>query len=274
MWFTKDVNGFRGWFPVALSNGSLRTGLVAGDFTVTVVDSADGDNFLPTVSESTQKPGLYYFDIDTTFLTSNGVGDYGILVQVDTFAGPSGGPNVRASFGGNLKVSEKDFDDIVDAAAITDIQTALSNVENIVTNIESDVGTIFSTLISQQFTISADSNLSGSTFSTGVLDFPAGFFDGQLVVLVSNYGTAPVILARSIADYAADGTITVDIPFPFVPNDGDQLIVLARSVANAVNNNAIAQGVWTIVNNPATPGTYGELVNIIGSNASLIPGLV
>lgn len=82
-------------FAVTAPNGTLRTGLVAGDFTATVVNPADSATSVPTVSESTQKAGLYQFTIPSSFFTTHGVGLYRFVLQVDTIAGPSGAPNVR-----------------------------------------------------------------------------------------------------------------------------------------------------------------------------------
>ncbi len=131
MWFTKIADGFRGWFVAVQSNGTLRTGLVAGDFTVTVVEPGDAASLVPTVTESATKSGLYRFDVTSGFITTNGVGEYGVVVEIDTFAGPSGAPNVRTSISKVLRVTTEDFDTLskpgdamdlvanaVDAAAI------------------------------------------------------------------------------------------------------------------------------------------------------------
>ena len=119
MWWTKAASGFRGWFAVAQSSGALRTGLVAGDFTVTIVDPSGTMTSIPAVAESI-KLGLYTFTIPAIFLTGNGVGEYGVSIEVDTFAGPSGPPHVRAVLSHVLRVSLKDLDDITSGAGIAD----------------------------------------------------------------------------------------------------------------------------------------------------------
>lgn len=123
MYFTKQADGFRAHFAVAQGNGSLRTGLLAGDFTVTVVDPADSTTLTPSVSESTQKSGSYFFDITSGFITTNGVGDYGVVVEVDTFAGPSSAPHVRDVFGEVLRVTEEDFDTLATPGDEMDLVT-------------------------------------------------------------------------------------------------------------------------------------------------------
>jgi len=112
MWWTKQDDGFTGWFHVKQNNGSLRTGLVNGDFTVTVRAPQDDDGYTAIVTEST-KTGLYYFEITDTFILANGVGEYGVVIEVDTFAGPSSSPNVRDSISTVLKVTTEDFDSLV-----------------------------------------------------------------------------------------------------------------------------------------------------------------
>lgn len=112
MFFTKTTAGFRAWFFAIQSDGILRTGLVDGDFTVTVVDSSDSFNLAPVVVESTQKPGMYYFDIPSTFFSDHGVGEYVVGVQIDCVDGPSGPPFVRTAFTQVLRVYSKDFENI------------------------------------------------------------------------------------------------------------------------------------------------------------------
>jgi len=125
MWFTKQSTGYRGWFRVVDDTGALRTGLVAGDFTVTIVDPADAANNSPSVSESAQKTGIYYFDILSAFFVANGNGEYTVSVEVDTFAGPSGFPNVRDAFSTSLQVYDEDFDSIVDDVITAGFQDAV-----------------------------------------------------------------------------------------------------------------------------------------------------
>lgn len=83
MWWTKQDSGFRGWFHIKQSNGALRTGLVGADFTVTVRSPLDDDGYTAVVEES-NKSGLYTFEIDAQFLVDNGVGEYGVSVEVDS----------------------------------------------------------------------------------------------------------------------------------------------------------------------------------------------
>lgn len=104
-------------FAVTAPNGTLRTGLVAGDFTATVVNPADSATSVPTVSESTQKAGLYQFTIPSSFFTTHGVGLYRFVLQVDTIAGPSGAPNVRDAFSGVVRAQQEDIDTLADGGA-------------------------------------------------------------------------------------------------------------------------------------------------------------
>jgi len=99
--FTRQLNGYRAWFPVS-KNGLLQTGLPPSAFTITVLDVSDGASHSPAVSESTQKPGMYFFDVTQSFLASNGVGSYGMLAEVNT-------AGVKAVAGGVLQVTEDDL---------------------------------------------------------------------------------------------------------------------------------------------------------------------
>jgi len=104
----------RVFFPVS-KGGALRTGLVVGNFTVTLTRPDDGSNTTAAVTESTQKPGEYYFDVLGSFLTV--VGDYGYVIEVSAI-----GPALVASAGAVLKVYANDVDslpqDIIDTVVV------------------------------------------------------------------------------------------------------------------------------------------------------------
>lgn len=116
---TRTDQGMVITFAVKDSTGALRTGLVAGDFTVTAVNPADSATNTPGVSETVQKAGLYQFTIPSSFFTTHGVGLYRFVVEVDTFAGPSGAPNVRDAFSGVVRAQQEDVDTLADGGAGT-----------------------------------------------------------------------------------------------------------------------------------------------------------
>ena len=109
MWFTRQADGYRAWFVLASSKGALITGAVGGDFTVTVVDPPDSTSSTLTVSESTQKSGLYTFLIPSAFITTNGIGSYGVVIEV----AKTTSVKIDDVLSANLKVSAEDFDSIV-----------------------------------------------------------------------------------------------------------------------------------------------------------------
>lgn len=112
MWFTRQNSSLRGWFQAIKSTGQLRRGLTANDFTVTVINSSDTLSFVPSVSESIQRPGNYYFDVPSMFLVSGGVGDYNVSIEIDSLAGGSSAPHVRSAMSRVLRVSQEDFDSL------------------------------------------------------------------------------------------------------------------------------------------------------------------
>lgn len=75
--------GIRVWFIVQNADGSLRTGLGAGDFTVTIIRDDDAATNSPAVAQSSQLSGVYFFDVPTAFLTTNG-DQYAMVIQVTT----------------------------------------------------------------------------------------------------------------------------------------------------------------------------------------------
>jgi len=104
----------RVFFPVS-KGGALRTGLVGGDFTVTLTRPDDGASSTVSVTESTQKAGEYFFDVPGAFLTV--AGDFGYTIEVDASA-----PKLIATNGGVLKVYANDLDslpqDIIDTVVV------------------------------------------------------------------------------------------------------------------------------------------------------------
>lgn len=102
----RQANGARVWFTVSQS-GSIRSG-IAADVTATVVDPDDSASTTPTVSESAQKAGLYYFDIPNTFFGTNGLGDYALVVQAAANA-----PKLNAVASGVLRVVAEDVDSLL-----------------------------------------------------------------------------------------------------------------------------------------------------------------
>lgn len=114
MWFTKQSDGFRGWFAV-VQLGSIVAGIAPGNFTVTVVDPTDAASLNPAVTESATKPGLYTFLVTSAFITANGTGEYGVVVEINK---PAPGRIVDA-FSDALKVSEDDFDSLSQALVAT-----------------------------------------------------------------------------------------------------------------------------------------------------------
>lgn len=114
--FARTDQGVVASFAVQNPNGALRTGLVAGDFTATVVNPADTATSVPTVAESAQKAGTYRFTIPSSFFTTHGVGLYHVTAQVDT-SGVSGAPIIRDAAHGILKVTQEDVDTLADGGA-------------------------------------------------------------------------------------------------------------------------------------------------------------
>lgn len=112
MYFTRLDKSFRVWFQAVTAAGQLRTGLSGSTFNVNVVSAQDAASITSYVSESIQKPGLYYFDVPATFISANGVGDYGISIQIDSVSGSQTAPHVRSAHSDVLHVTREDFDSI------------------------------------------------------------------------------------------------------------------------------------------------------------------
>jgi hypothetical protein len=111
MWFTRQDSGFRGWFIVKQGNGTLYVDLTDSVFTATVRDPQDltGSTFPVTQSG---KQGLYRFDINAPFLSASGLGEYGVVVEVN-----AAGPKVNDAMSEVFRVTQNDLDSITGSIA-------------------------------------------------------------------------------------------------------------------------------------------------------------
>lgn len=118
MWFGRSANGFRGWFAVEVE-GVLRTGLVPGDFVLTVINDSDTANTVVAVAQSTQKPGVYFFDVPSSFLVTHGAGQYNVVLVTNTALGGASQPPVLDVYTEMLGVTLADLDSL--ATPITEL---------------------------------------------------------------------------------------------------------------------------------------------------------
>jgi hypothetical protein len=105
-------NTYRVWVTVE-DKGNLKTGLVPGDFTATIVPFNDSASTTASVAESTQKPGLYFFDIPGAFLTTHGAGNYAVVIEANAT-----GPKFDAAAGRPLQVTRADIEKIAEILAL------------------------------------------------------------------------------------------------------------------------------------------------------------
>ena len=108
MWFSRTNNGFRGWFAAIGSTGALATGLPSSDFNVTVRDGNDVSSSISTVTES-GKPGLYRFDVSSSFFLTHGTGSYGVVIEVTN-------GTLNDVLSNVLTVSQNDFDTLASSS--------------------------------------------------------------------------------------------------------------------------------------------------------------
>ena len=121
MYFTKTSDTFRGWFQLVRSSGDLRVNSLSSSFTAVVVNENDTASISPVVTQSQQKPGLYYFDITSSFFATHGVGSYGISIEVNETSSPI----IKSAFSEVIKLSQNDFDSIT---AVVDVDAIVSGV--------------------------------------------------------------------------------------------------------------------------------------------------
>lgn len=256
-----QADGLRLSFPVVRGNGTLRTGFVSGDFTVTVTEPGDSATSTPSVTELASKAGHYTALVPSAFLTTNGVGDYHFTIEVNSFLGSSGAPHVRLVFGGIAKITARDFDDLATQASV-DVIDAIADI-------------LREALIAGEFTAAAGSS---TTEIRSTAAQATGFYDDMVVVVVNSAGTA----ARNITAYNnINGAFTVGA-LPFTPAVSDPVYVLSQSASAAISTAGIADAVWDedIVAGHGTGDSAGLLLRALGalisqrSNTPTLSGLL
>ncbi len=111
--FSRTDEARRVYFRVE-RNGRLVTGIASIDFSVNVRNPADTLTMpIPSVTES-GKPGVYYFDMNTGFMGTHGVGAYGGAIEVDSTS-----PFARTTVQVEVNVTQEDIDTIADGSAGT-----------------------------------------------------------------------------------------------------------------------------------------------------------
>lgn len=108
MWFARTTDGYEAWFALKDAAGLIRTGALPANFLVSVVNPADTVVNSPAVAESAAKPGIYRFTIPAAYLIANGVGEYGVVVEINAPA-PKKVTDVLSA---TLVVSLEDFDSL------------------------------------------------------------------------------------------------------------------------------------------------------------------
>jgi len=109
---TRTADGLEVRF-LAKRNGLLLESQASNVFNIVVVDPDDSASTSPTVTESTQLPGMYKFTIPSSFFTTNGTGHYVICIGIHSIS-----PKVDDDILISLEVNEFDFDDIGPNAAL------------------------------------------------------------------------------------------------------------------------------------------------------------
>ena len=215
MWFTKDDDGFRGWFP-AVRDGVLHSG-IAADITVTVVDEDDSASTSPTISESSQLSGLYTFTIPSSFFVTNGTGQYSVVAVVN-----STGPVVRNVKGEVLRVFEEDFDSISagTGAALSDIQ------DTVVSAIEYQRGSHSAEVYIYVDPVTGNNSNDGSTRALAKLTI------ANAIAAITQEHTAIIVLGASTGQQVITENITLSTRFTFLRGPGLDVQLIGASDAS------------------------------------------
>ena len=226
LWFTKDANGYTGWFGIERSNGELRTGATSGFFTATIVNPADSATSVPTVTESSAKPGLYKFTVPSAFLLANGIGVYGVVVEVAV----TSNPKVTGTLSAMLSVSTKDFEDLVGADANAVAEAIWEYVPASV--IAGSFGQFILQLHEAKI-LASGLVIAGTTSSSIKTDISEidTYYDGYSIQVIddTNPTSGIDVAIRKIDGYLnVDGEFIVADVLPFTPPIGSRVVILGN----------------------------------------------
>lgn len=215
MWFTRTDDSFRAWFQVVTNAGVLRTDALSSSFTALVINPADSATSTATVTQSLQKPGLYYFDVPSSFLTASGPGEYGVSVEVNITTSPK----VVSAFSDVLRVSYNDFDTITSASLSASYTISTSSIQSIVSGVWSATTSSYNTLGTMGYfqvfpVVSVSASVSASVDVSSIV---SGVWNAQTATFVSP-GTMGLTLSGLSASMftlsqsqAAANTLLTDI---------------------------------------------------------------
>lgn len=107
MIYARVADGIRGYFA-AVNQGLLVTGISPVNILVTVVAPDLTTASVVAAAETVAKPGLYTFLVPEAFLQANGIGVYGVTVQVNK-PPPQALRDVLVAV---IRVGQRDDDDV------------------------------------------------------------------------------------------------------------------------------------------------------------------
>jgi len=251
VYFTRSDTGFRVWFQVVRNNGLLRTDITGSDFTALVVDASDTTSSQMVVTQSQQKAGLYRFDVPSVFLVSNGSGEYGVSVELDT----SSPPHVTTAFSEILKVSEDDFNSLSGSIQIGEVSASFTvDVDSIVSGVwEANRLNFTSSVDSFGWTVDRMFQTQSLTYQNTV---DLVFSSSQIFNIITD-------ISGNIDDLVYSSSQVFD--------NTELLIASGSSEVTQASINNIVSGVWSAVTSTFNlSGTMGYIQNQTFTNSTTI----
>jgi hypothetical protein len=259
MWFAKSENGFRGWFSVTDSRGSLVTGLLDTDFLVTVRNPQDSDQSIPIVIES-GKPGLYRFDIDNSFLQSYGKGTYAVVIEISTTL-------IKDIVTNILQVSINDFDSLTTGS----VQISQQNIQEIsagVWNLEL-TGT-YNSLSAADLLLSSSTNIDQSFNVEDIWSYNIFGSSAENLLFSSSLATPQSssidysLISESVWTYDISGSKPLDL-----------LLTSSNATTASIDYQQVSSAVWDAdVSFYSNTNTFGNSITTISSSISVMSDAV
>jgi hypothetical protein len=256
----ESVGGRRYITPMA-NNGSIKTGLVAGDFTVVLAASSGNPPTTTTITPvhiaSGSMQDSWIVDIPSAFLVTNGVGDYYLRIVIGAT-----GPKYDALIGEPILVTQNLLDDISagGGASIADIQDV------VIPAIEYQRGHhTAETYIYVDPSAGNDSN-NGLTRGAPKLTLSGG--SGAIAAITQEH-TAIVVLGNAAGQQVINENITLATPYTFLRGPGFD-IQLAGLATGTPTVSITAVGCEVSGFEVTTPGTGTQDAILATANFSLL----
>jgi hypothetical protein len=254
----KRTTGGRRYITPMANNGTIKTGLVAGDFTVALLGPSGNPpastTITPALIASGDGQNSWIVDIPSAFLVTNGVGDYYLRVEINAT-----GPKYDTLVGEPILVTQNLLDDISAGGGAT-----LADIQDVVV----------SAVEYQRGHHTAESYLyvdpvAGNNGNDGLTRGAPKLTIANAVAAITEEHTAIIVLGNAAGQQVISENIVLATPFTFLRGPGFD-VQLAGSAVGTPTIQITAAGCEVSGFEVTTPGAGSAPAIDVDANFALL----